>query len=281
MLKNAFILASLLVFVLFVTALSACGAQDGMAQGPNGGGLEKPIKVTILYDNYKFAEGTKNDWGFSCLIEGTEKTILFDTGTKPEILMHNIKQLNVDLAGVDLVVISHGHTDHTGGLFAVLEKKPGLPVYLAGYYPDSFLERVEKAGGKVAAVKSPEAVTVCENVFLTGVMGTDIEEQALILDGVSDKGVVVITGCSHPGIVDIIKRAGEIRKKKVYFVFGGFHLLNFSEAKVKAIVEEFKSLGVVKCGATHCTGDLPIRLFQEAYKDNYVKLGTGRILELR
>jgi 7,8-dihydropterin-6-yl-methyl-4-(beta-D-ribofuranosyl)aminobenzene 5'-phosphate synthase len=195
--------------------------------------------------------------------------------------MHNVKQLNVNLADIDVIIISHGHSDHTGGLLSVLEKKPGIPVYLPGYFPDSSIERIQKAGGKVVSVKSPEPVKVCENVFLTGVMGDRIEEQSLIIDTGSDRGLVVITGCSHPGIAKIVKRAGEILKKKVYLVFGGFHLYGFPEAQVKAIIKEFNEMGVVKCGATHCTGDFAIKLFREAFKDNYVKLGTGRVIDIR
>ena len=80
------------------------------------------IKVTILYDNYAYSEGTKTDWGFSCLIEGTEKKILFDTGTKSDILFHNIKKLKANMKDVELVVISHNHYDHTGGLSRFLQE---------------------------------------------------------------------------------------------------------------------------------------------------------------
>src|SRR4030043_1807559 len=88
---------------------------------------DQPIRFTVLYDNYLYKEGTKADWGFSCLIEGTEKTILFDTGTQPQTLMHNVEVLGVDLKKVDQVVISHDHGDHTGGPHAALEVKPNLP----------------------------------------------------------------------------------------------------------------------------------------------------------
>jgi 7,8-dihydropterin-6-yl-methyl-4-(beta-D-ribofuranosyl)aminobenzene 5'-phosphate synthase len=92
------------------------------------------ITVTILYDNNAFAPGTQADWGYSCLIEGTEKTILFDAGTKPEVFFHNVEALDVDLTKVDLVVISHEHGDHTGALAQVLEQNRGLTVY----HPVSF-----------------------------------------------------------------------------------------------------------------------------------------------
>jgi 7,8-dihydropterin-6-yl-methyl-4-(beta-D-ribofuranosyl)aminobenzene 5'-phosphate synthase len=158
----------------------------------------------------------------------------------------------------------------------VLEKKSNIPVYLPYSFPYNFVRRVEKANGKVITVNEP--MKVCENVFLTGEMGDNIKEHSLIID--TEKGLVVITGCSHPGIVKIVRRAKEILKKKVYFVFGGFHLMRHSEMDVKKIIKEFKEMGVLKCGATHCTGERAIKLFREAYKENYVKIGTGRVLEI-
>jgi 7,8-dihydropterin-6-yl-methyl-4-(beta-D-ribofuranosyl)aminobenzene 5'-phosphate synthase len=264
--------------------LSASGLDNEAAPGPRGNDREKPIKITILYDNYVHAKGTTADWGFACLVEGMEKTILFDTGTKPEILMHNVGQLKVNLEDVDMIVISHGHGDHTGGLMAVLEKlkkKAGIPVYLPGFFPDNFIRKVEDAGAKVVSVKSPEAVKLCENAYLTGMMGDKIEEHSLILDTGTDKGMVIVTGCSHPGISEIVKRSKEIVKKDVYLVFGGFHLMNHSAAQVKRIIAEFNQMGVLKCGATHCTGDKSIQLFREAFKENYMEIGTGKIIEIK
>lgn len=231
--------------------------------------------MTILYDNYIFAEGTKSDWGFSCLIEGMEKTILFDTGTRPEILSHNIQNLQIDLIKVEQIVISHNHGDHTGGLFSVLEENHDVSVYLPYSFPYNFVRRVEKSRAEVVAVNQP--LKICEKVFLTGEMGDRIKEQSLILN--TSKGLVVITGCSHQGIVNIIKKAKEILDKDIYLVFGGFHLMRHSDDEVNKIIQEFKKLGVLKCGPTHCTGEKAIQLFKQAYGDNYVKMGTGRIIQ--
>jgi len=133
------------------------------------------VKMTVLYDNYVHTEGTIAKWGFSCLIEGTEKTILFDTGGESEVLWHNINHLNIDLKKADEVVISHNHWDHTGGLFSVLEKHPDLPIYIPQSFPYDFVRRVEQAKGKVIPVDEP--VEICSNVFLTGEMGNQIKEQ--------------------------------------------------------------------------------------------------------
>lgn len=237
---------------------------------------ENPITITTIYDNYIFSEGLKTDWGFSCIIKGTEKTILFDTGTKSDILFHNINKLNVNPKDVELVAISHIHGDHTGGLFAFLDENNKVTVYLPASFPDEFVSRVEKAGAKVVPVD--KSVEICKGVSLTGEMGVQIKEQSLILN--TSKGLVVITGCAHPGIVDIVKKAKEVVDKKIYLVCGGFHLLSKSEDEVKEIISEFKDLGVMKVGATHCTGDKAIELFKEAYKDNFVQMGVGKVIRI-
>ena len=160
----------LIVFSLILIAGDVPKAKEGIKQ---------PVKFTILYDNYLHKEGTKTDWGFSCLIEGTEKTILFDTGTQPNILMYNVKTMNVDLKKVEQIVISHDHGDHTGGLSDVLKINPNVSVYLPVSFPYEFVRKVEMFKANVVSVKDP--VEICENVFLTGEMGVQIKEQSLIV----------------------------------------------------------------------------------------------------
>jgi len=238
---------------------------------------ENSIQIQILYDNTVYADGTKSDWGFSCLITGLEKTILFDTGTQRNILWHNIRVLDVDLDKVDMIVLSHLHRDHTGGLVSVLEKVKKVPVYMPSSFPDSFVESIEENGS--TAVKVTESMEICRHVFLTGEMGTSIKEQALIIK--TDQGGVLVTGCAHPGIVGIVERAKKVIDGKVYFALGGFHLMSHSENQVHKIIERFRELGVTQCGATHCTGDKAIGLFKEAYGKDYVAMGAGRIITIK
>jgi 7,8-dihydropterin-6-yl-methyl-4-(beta-D-ribofuranosyl)aminobenzene 5'-phosphate synthase len=232
------------------------------------------ITVTILYDNTAFAPETEADWGFSCLIEGIDKTILFDAGTKPEVFFRNVEALDVDLTEVDLVVISHEHGDHTGALAQILEHNHGLTVYHPASFSRDFVSSVEQAGATSVPVTEP--IEIIDDVYLTGEMGGDIKEQSLVLR--TGDGLVVITGCSHPGIVEILERAQQILDEKIFMVLGGFHLLRHSDEEMVAIIEQFKQLGVEKCGPTHCTGDRQIAAFQDAYGENFVTMGAGRVL---
>jgi 7,8-dihydropterin-6-yl-methyl-4-(beta-D-ribofuranosyl)aminobenzene 5'-phosphate synthase len=234
------------------------------------------IKITILYDNYVFKEGTSSEWGFSCLIEGMEKVILFDTGTRSDILQHNIEQLNIDITKVDEIVLSHQHQDHTGGLWAVLEKNPNVTVHIPESFSSSFKQKVHETGALVAPHNAPDSI--CKAAYLTGEMGNRIPEQAMILE--SDSGLVVITGCSHPGIVEILKQVKTLKEEEIYLVVGGFHLMNHSDSEVKQIIEVFKQLGVKKAAPTHCTGDRAIDLFREAYGNRFLWAGTGKVFNI-
>lgn len=128
---------------LFLVMGMVVGAAAAPALAGAGDG---DITVTILYDNTAFAPELQADWGFSCLIEGTGQTILFDAGTKPEVFFHNAEALGVDLSQVDLVVISHEHGDHTGALARVLAADRGLTVYHPVSFSDGFVASVEGSG---------------------------------------------------------------------------------------------------------------------------------------
>lgn len=246
-------------------------------------GTEKPsskenehITVTILYDNYVFTKGLRSDWGFSCILKGAEKNILFDTGTKGELLLDNIEKLKVDPKDVEVIVISHNHRDHTGGLLSFLKKNCDVSIYLPPSCPDSFVQELKGTGAKVLVTDAP--IEICKGVYLTGPMGERIIEQSMIVD--TAEGVVIITGCSHPGIVNIVRKSKAILPREVHLVFGGFHLLRKSEHELKGIIDEFKKLGVKKVGPTHCTGDRAIQFFKQAYGTDFVQMGVGRTLKI-
>jgi 7,8-dihydropterin-6-yl-methyl-4-(beta-D-ribofuranosyl)aminobenzene 5'-phosphate synthase len=136
---------------------------------------------------------------------------------------------------------------------------------------------VEQSGATVHYEQQP--FTICSNVCLTGEMPGDlINEQSLILD--TPQGLVIVTGCAHQGITNILNKAKQIMARDIYMVLGGFHLFNKTEAQIQPIIAEFQRQGVRKCGASHCTGDLAISLFQQAYGTNYQPMGTGRIIEI-
>jgi len=240
-----------------------------------------PIEITILYDNRPSDSACVTDWGFSCFIKAFEKTILFDVGEKEDVFLKNVKALNVDLKAADAVVISHLHPDHANAIGAFLNLKSGLPIYV----PDDlnpeprtqrFRDEIQKAGIAPTVVKAP--TEIFPHVFLTGTMGLGIKEQSLILD--TDSGLVIVTGCSHQGVVAVVQRARSMLKKDIRLLLGGFHLLDYKEAVIKNIIEKLKENGVRQVGATHCTGETAIRMIKDAYGEKFVDLGVGRKIVL-
>jgi 7,8-dihydropterin-6-yl-methyl-4-(beta-D-ribofuranosyl)aminobenzene 5'-phosphate synthase len=230
------------------------------------------LTITIVYDNVASDAAFKPDWGFACFVEGIEKPTLFDTGTQPNILMHNMKLARVDPDKIECLVISHVHGDHTGGLAGVVGGKHLKAIYLPEELAPQQIRLLELAKLEKSIVLSP--LEIMPRVHLTGAMGDRLIEQSMIID--TKQGLVIITGCSHPGIVSILRKAKEILHKDIYLVLGGFHLIDHTDAQVKEIIGSFKTIGVRYCGASHCTGEKAIAAFREAYGDRFVELGVGR-----
>lgn len=259
------------LYSIFFCVISVSFCESARVQKVKG-----QITFTVLYDNYIHEKGTQADWGFACLIEGLEKTVLFDSGTKSDILLHNAKILGKDLKNIDVMMISHDHFDHAGGIEPILKMNPGIPVYIPFGSNEKLKNELNELGAELHEVQ--EHRTICEHVLSTGVMGTQIKEHSLIIS--TSAGIVLLTGCSHPGIVEILEKTKEITSTNIHLVFGGFHLMQHSDKQIGNIIEKFSDLGVKKCGATHCTGDRQIQLFRKAYGDNYVPMGTGKIIKV-
>jgi 7,8-dihydropterin-6-yl-methyl-4-(beta-D-ribofuranosyl)aminobenzene 5'-phosphate synthase len=234
--------------------------------------ISADLTFTILYDNYIYNPDLESDWGFSCLIEGLENTILFDTGTKGKILLSNMKKMGKDPADI----LSHIHQDHTGGMELFLDMNNHVKVYLPVSFPDDFKKMVKAKGASIIEVSGP--MEIIKGVRTTGEMGVAIIEQSLIID--TEKGSVVITGCAHPGIVDIVKKSAEISGDKLLIAMGGFHLLRTPENKITEIIGIFRDLGIKYAAPSHCSGDKTLEMFSNSYGDHYIALGVGRVLKL-
>jgi 7,8-dihydropterin-6-yl-methyl-4-(beta-D-ribofuranosyl)aminobenzene 5'-phosphate synthase len=171
------------------------------------------MKLRILYDN-EVKEGFKSGWGFSSLV-GEE--ILFDVGADLDNLIYNMRRASVNLDRIDKVVLSHEHGDHVGGI-RVLTMLGDVQLFT----PKSFSERYKRvltSFPNVTLTEIDEVKEISENIFTTGELGRFTKEQSLIVK--TDKGLTVITGCSHPGLENILKVAS--RFGDIYGVVGGFH----------------------------------------------------------
>jgi 7,8-dihydropterin-6-yl-methyl-4-(beta-D-ribofuranosyl)aminobenzene 5'-phosphate synthase len=251
------------------------GREDMMIERKGSRGIPlEGLRLTVTYDNNPYDQRLKTAWGFSCLVEGAEKVILFDTGGEAPVLLANMDSLGVKLEDIDIVVLSHNHDDHTGGLMDLLARNRDVKVYLPKSFPAAFKERVTQAGAEVVEVKDP--VEVCKDVYSVGEMGGWIKEQSLAVR--TDEGLVVITGCAHPGIVPIVEKARELFEDDVLLAMGGFHLLRTGAGEVEDVINDLKDLGVAYAGPCHCSGDGARHLFKEKYGAKYVEIGVGTVL---
>lgn len=237
----------------------------------------KDLDLTIVYDNNPYNEQLETRWGFSCLVEGLDKTILFDVGGEGSILLRNMDKLKIDPKAIDMIILSHIHYDHIGGLSSFLEKNSEVTVYLPESLPQSVKRTVKEAGAKLIEVRKPLAI--CKNVYSTGELGSWIKEQSLIIN--TSKGLVVITGCAHPGVVNIVKKAKDMLRKNVYLVLGGFHLCWMNTWQIKGIVKGLNEQGVKKAAPCHCSGDLARELFKKAYGKDFVLMGAGKKIKIK
>jgi len=228
--------------------------------------------ITVLYDNNPYKEGLTAAWGFSCLVWGAEKTILFDTGGDGSILLSNMEKLCINPEKIDLIVLSHIHEDHAGGLQNILERNSDITIYLPASFPKSFKDNVEKYGAKKVEVTGP--LEICRGIDSTGELGSWLKEQSLIIH--TERGLIVITGCAHPGIVKIVNRAKDVFNREVLLVMGGFHLGGVNKAEIERIILCFRNSGACYAGPCHCSGNAARDMFRKEYGRNFMNIGAGR-----
>jgi 7,8-dihydropterin-6-yl-methyl-4-(beta-D-ribofuranosyl)aminobenzene 5'-phosphate synthase len=230
------------------------------------------LKLTVVFNNEPLVEELKTSWGFACVIEGLERTVLFDTGGDGDILIENMRKLGVGPEQIDLVFISHFHRDHTGGLEGFLRENPTVTVAVPRSFPAEFISGAREYGAEVMTVSGSEELF--PGVYSTGEMDGSIIEQSLVI--ATTEGAVVVTGCSHPGVDDIVNLAGQICNGKVIrLVIGGFHLGRESQSRIQGIISAFRDAEVQRVAPTHCTGDQAMQRFREAWGENYVQAGCG------
>jgi 7,8-dihydropterin-6-yl-methyl-4-(beta-D-ribofuranosyl)aminobenzene 5'-phosphate synthase len=235
------------------------------------------MKITTLVDNDIWMRGLASSWGLSLYVEidsGEERhRILMDTSGSYDALFSNARKLEVDLSDVEAIFVSHWHLDHCGCLSHVLPLlRQQTPVYVPSRNP-SGIKTIREAEGTPIVCSDP--VSLIEGVMSTGEMIGGVSEHSLVIN-LRDKGLVVLSGCAHPGIVNIVKGAQQVSGiSTVYAVIGGFHI---SSKREGAHVAEFlQKLGVQLVSPCHCTGVNAKNAIADIMKDNFVKNGSGQV----
>jgi 7,8-dihydropterin-6-yl-methyl-4-(beta-D-ribofuranosyl)aminobenzene 5'-phosphate synthase len=263
-------------------------AQQGIANKKIG-----DLKITILSTMLISTPGGTGEWGFSALVQADGHQVLVDTGAAPETVLKNAKELGVDLSGIRDVILTHNHDDHTSGLLTlrrVLSKQNPEAMSRVYVGPGIFWSRPSKSGEQnsmIAVRRAYEATggkfleapgwqEIFPGVWLTGpitrkypeknwddlgkvltpaglVDDTIPEDMSLVLN--TTRGLVVITGCGHAGIVNILSQtADKFGDQRVFGVVGGIHLYRQTDAQLDWTSDKMKSFGVENVLGAHCTG---------------------------
>ena len=275
------------------------------------------IRVTTLCENTAVKSGFMAEWGLSILVEIDKYKVLFDTGAS-SVVPHNAQKLGIDLSSIDKIILSHGHIDHTGGLANILQFTGKKDVVLhPAAWESKYTKRPDEDEAAIIGINftkealkfkgaefiySREPVEIAKGVVTTGEveMITDYEiiepnllvkrenslqpdtladDLSLIID--SPKGLIVISGCAHRGIINHLLHAQKLFKgKNIYAVVGGTHLSRASEMRIDKTISALKNLDIKKIGVSHCTGFNATCALAQAFGDRFFVNSSGTQCEL-
>ena len=288
---------ALAVFILLLAHMAVAGT---------------PNRVTILYDSFGKSPTLTMDWGFAALVDYGGKRILFDTGNNAQIFEHNVKAAGVDLQKLDFVVMSHRHGDHMGGLAYLLKVNPTVKIYApkerSGVYGDDQpsstwyrkdpslpAEQRYYSGAPPEIIHMGEAwpsanfqlidknIEIVPGMYLIALVsdkpGT-LELRELSLAIRTPDGLVLVVGCSHPGVEHIVQEASAI-DPHINLLFGGLHQIQAPDPEVERIArvlhDQYK---LDRIAPGHCTGEPEFAALKKTFGDHYLYAGVGSVIDL-
>lgn len=233
-------------------------------------------ELTVVFDNVPGVPGLITGWGFAAVVRGYSKTVLFDTGADGATLLSNLRALSIAPRSIDLVVLSHAHADHAGGLTEFLEAASDVELIVPEGLPRRLEDAIRETG--VSFRTAPGGDELAPGVTTTGSLPGKRVEQGLILEGAD--GPVLVTGCAHPGIQVMLEAAARIMDGPVELAVGGFHLNSFRKGSVRKLGEELKSIGLRRIAPSHCTGERAMVILADVFGEGFVESGLGRTINL-
>jgi 7,8-dihydropterin-6-yl-methyl-4-(beta-D-ribofuranosyl)aminobenzene 5'-phosphate synthase len=298
-------------FSLAALAMLLAGCATTTSPPAAAGGDSTKAQITVLYDAFGKSSAMQKDWGYAALIEYGGKRILFDTGNNSDILAQNAKAKGIDLSKLDFVVMSHRHGDHMGGMAYLLSVNPKVKIYApkegfgvyGGDLPSTFYRKdaslppeqryydgappaVMRFGAAWRGVnfelidKTTEIAAGIHLIALVSDKPGTLELRELSLAINTPDGIVMVVGCSHPGIDKIVAAAAAINPR-IHFIAGGFHLVVSNDQEIEKIVATLRdTFKVAFVAPGHCTGEPTFTALKKAFGDRYLYAGLGTIFAL-
>ena len=268
-----------------------------------------PPRITVLYDAFGKVSMMTKDWGYAALVEINGKRILFDTGDDPGMLANNAKAKGVDLTRLDIVVLSHRHGDHIGGFAFIRNVNPRVKVYApkenfgvfgsdlpstfyrkdaslpaemryyGGIPPETMKFGTAFPGANIELIDKTTEVApgITLIALVSDAPGTkELKELSLAIN--TPEGIVLVVGCSHPGIESIVAEAAKINPH-IHFIAGGLHLVVAQDPAIEKVVTSLHdTYNVDYIAPGHCTGESTFGALQKAFGERYVYAGLGTTL---
>ena len=270
-----FFIIVLLTVVVTVASIQLIVPPELMSQQTISLQPASHVKLIVLFDDHPYDNRLKAEHGFSCLVAVDGCTILFDAGGDPEILAENAKALKINFSSIDVLFISHDHSDHIAGLQAILPQLKEVSSYVPqGAIPE--LVELLSSKGRVYAVLEPTVIGA--STASTGVFPYIIAEHALLIR--SSKGLIMVVGSAHPGVLEMAKRAIEITQCRIHLLIGGMYLPQWKRESLIALAEDLKSLGVEYIAPLHCSSNELKEALKKVFGDHYLNAGVSFTYEV-
>lgn len=271
----------------------------------------RPASVTILYDAFGDRPGLTRDWGFAALVEYGGKRVLFDTGNNAEVFTRNVRALHIDLRTLDFVVVSHRHGDHTAGLNYLLRVNPHVRIYapkegfgvFGAALPGTFFRTDSTLPPRMRYFDGDAPAELRFGTAWPGANFTWVDAQTEVAPGFviistvsktpgtlelhelslalrTPEGLVVLVGCSHPGIETILEATKPVGEH-VHLILGGLHLVTTPDPEIQRVATALSDVWKVDLiGPGHCTGEPAFAALQRVFGSRYLYAGLGTVIGL-